>query len=80
VRRQKVIFLILFFLIFSASLAFASLQGFQPIWPMKNQYVFKSEIVSSEMRVGKKPASDAQAVYSNSSLNYQAWRRIHASA
>ena len=76
-RRRKVGLLILFFLISFVSLAFASMTIFLPL--EKNQSQTLSELhISSEIKA--KPLTSKHSAYSNSSLNYQAWRHIQASA
>ena len=76
-RRRKVGFLILFFLISFVSFAFASITIFLPL--EKNQSQTLSEFhVPSEIKA--KPFTRKHSAYFNSSLSYQAWRHIQASA
>ncbi len=75
-RHRKIGFLALFLLLSSASLAFASLTLFWPI--EKTPKILSPELLSSEM-ISHKTKVQKTALPS-SSLNYQAWRRIYASA
>jgi len=79
VKHQKVSFLVLCFLMSFASIAFASLTLF---WPIEKSVTPKIEHVPSleiepQIIPVKEPSKTVQA---SISLNYQAWRRIYASA
>ena len=78
-KRRKVSFLVLFFLISSASIAFASITMFWPV-EIKQQTFKTEETLSFERPALKRLIREAKTVHSDSSLNYRAWRHIQASA